>query len=231
MDKKISFTNVITVLYILFLFIEILAFYIGKPIIEIVSKSLLIPLLMMLYYSSVKKIDTWYFVALLFVLVGDVFLANVHSKLFLFLGTTCFLIYHFLVLVQIVKFVKRKSLKQVFVNSIPFSVVAFVLFYFLSDGLGDFFNLAIPYSIVMGVSFSVAFQNFLQKNIKSNLLIFLAVFIFLVADCFFVLYRFYDNFALFCILTKALYGLSHYLICSALILKNSNFGKKESLHL
>ncbi|WOD42515.1 lysoplasmalogenase [Hwangdonia lutea] len=129
--------------------------------------------------------------ALLFSLLGDVFLMFVNASANYFIsGLLAFLLAHIMYVLVFLR--KKKNSKKVLPFTALLLIYAATLFYFLKAGLGD---LLIPVIVYMGIILLMAITAFLrQGNVTKNsfILVFLGALFFITSDSLLALNKFYE---------------------------------------
>lgn len=194
---------------------------------ELFIKPFLVITLSVTYFLSVPKVNKWYVMVLCCSLIGDILMIQRFEPMFFYVGLIFFFAVHLLLIKLILGSMKNLKLSQYFLYSIPFFLVFFILFFTLSDNFGQYFYWILVRTIAVTFLLSTAFQSFLFTSTQEDLLIFIGVFCFAFADCFYVLYRFYDADISFLMITIFMYAVAQYLICRAMIAKDN----KESVSL
>lgn len=115
---------VLTIVYFLFSLLEIYAEFFKNSLIQWLTKPFLIPVLIVLYSITSKKVSKLYCTALLLNWIANLLFVSSDFKL-MFLASICFLFYRTLIVVKIFK-MEKLNLFPIVLGSIPF------LFLFLS---------------------------------------------------------------------------------------------------
>lgn len=138
-----------------------------------------LPILLLLYVFSVKKINWLYISALIFTFLGVVFF-NIHSYanlalIFYGLGV-CFYVIICLKSTTII------SIKSICIATIPFLIVYLVPLIFYSDAVqGDIFNYIMFYVFFVGLFFLISILIYINKRNKTNLWLFCSGVLFLIS--------------------------------------------------
>lgn len=181
--------------------------------------SLLSALIVYFYYNSKalnSKIRIMTLLALIFSLMGDVFLMFVSKSPHYFMfGLISFFMAH---VFYIVIFWRQRNLKINAAGLITILVLyAIGLFYLLKDGLG---NLLIPVISYIIIILGMALTAFLRQEKVSKIsfiLVFLGAILFIISDSILALNKFYMPLKLSSISIMLTYGLAQYFIVMGLL--------------
>jgi uncharacterized membrane protein YhhN len=169
--------------------------------------------------SLSKPVRNLTLMALVFSLLGDVFLMfTQHSPSYFMFGLIAFLLAH---LMYILVFYKQRnpSIKPFWIMGV-LDIYAIGLFLFLKDNLGE---MRIPVLIYILVILVMATSAFLRKDRVSKLsyqIVFLGAIFFMISDSLLALNKFHKELPFANILIMLTYGLAQYFIV---------FGIKKSL--
>ncbi|QTE22417.1 lysoplasmalogenase [Polaribacter cellanae] len=183
------------------------------------TKPFLMITLVIIYLVSVKKPNFWYVSALFFSFWGDVFLLF-KQEFFLF-GLASFLFAHLLFIKISARFLKKIKPQKIRIVSIPFVIIFISLLWLLIDNLGDFLIPVIVYGITISTFGAVTLLNYVQEKSTENLWLFLGAFIFIISDSVLAINKFYEAKEIYGIIIMVTYIVAQYLICKALIAKES----------
>ncbi|KGL63071.1 lysoplasmalogenase [Polaribacter sp. Hel1_85] len=189
---------------------ETLAFF-TKPFITIS--------LAVVYLSSVKKADFWYVSALFFSFWGDTFLLF-KSEYFL-LGLVSFLIAHFLYIKIVAGYLKKIGIVKIITASLPFIISFGSIVFLIKDNLGEMLIPVIIYGIVISTFGTLALINYKEEKSTENLWMLLGAIIFIISDSVLAVNKFYEAREVYGISIMITYIVAQYLICKAMIVKDS----------
>ena len=212
----------IAVASILFLIVTLLHLYgcFNNEILAFSTKPFLMVSLVILYLVSTKKPNFWLVSALFFSFWGDVFLLF-KEEFFLF-GLASFLVAHFLYIKITAGFLKKIGFKKIVLVSLPFVAILLGLLFLIKDNLGEMLIPVIVYGFTICSFGAVALLNYLQEKSTENLWLFLGALIFIASDSMIAINRFYEPKELYTISIMVTYIVAQYLICKAMIVKDSN---------
>ena len=211
----------ITITSILFLVIVILHLYgvLNHEMLAFSTKPLLMVTLVLIYLTSVKKPSFWFVSALFFSFWGDVLL--LFKEQYFVFGLASFLLAHILYIKISASFLKKIKLQKVVLVSLPFVVFLIGLLYLIKDNLGDMLIPVVVYGITISSLGAVTLLNYVQEKSTSNLWLFLGAIIFIISDSLIAINKFYEPQEIYGLTIMATYIVAQYLICKAVISKNS----------
>lgn len=217
MNKK---TRII-VASVLFLIITLLHLYgrVYNEMLAFVTKPLLMVSLAVVYLTSVKKPSFWFVSALFFSFWGDVFLLF-NEKFFLY-GLASFLLAHILYIKILSSDLKQISFVKIITTSIPFIFAFGSVVYLIRDSVGEMLIPVIIYGIIISTFGVITLLNFLHTKSTENLWLFLGATIFIVSDSLIAINKFYEAREIYGISIMITYIVAQYLICKAMIVKDS----------
>jgi uncharacterized membrane protein YhhN len=134
-----------TIFYLAVLAVDLYAVYSGNETIRYVSKSLLMPLLVVFFVAGTKNISSsskkWMILALLFSWAGDVLLMfeSSNSNFFIF-GLVGFLVAHIFYIILFDSIRVKEKIKQSLLPLLPIAVYYLVLIGLLQPHLGNMEN-------------------------------------------------------------------------------------------
>ncbi|UOB18031.1 lysoplasmalogenase [Abyssalbus ytuae] len=192
--------------------------YITKPLITI-------SLLLVFYFNSKlkpKKERLSVIIALVFLLIGDIYIIGYHHIFQLWIAMIFFLAANILYAA-----VFYRSAHFNIDRSIPFiataTITSLTLLYFIYDRLNSFF---IPATLYMMVILNMSQAAYLRNKVvndQSYYAIFLGSLFFLASQSAVAIVKFYSNFPFQQIIIMSCYGLSQYLIIYGLLIEKKKF--------
>lgn len=213
-------SRIFILLFIITALVELFFLATQKLEYRFITKSLLMPFLMLFLFFETKeqntKLSKMVMFGLFFSFLGDVFLLKDKEEIFFLLGLGSFLICH---IFYIIGFSESGFLKNFnLIKSLPFLLYGIGLYVFLFPHLGKFAPTVLVYALVISVMEIVAINRKAHKN--SYLLILLGAILFIFSDSIIAFDKFYQPFSLanFCIMT--LYILAQISIVFGVIKQN-----------
>ena len=203
---------IIVVLHIIGLLYSVSLAFFTKPFITIS--------LAVVYLSSVKKANFWYVSALFFSFWGDTFL--LFKEEFFLLGLVSFLIAHFLYIKISSGYLMKVGFLKMLTTSIPFVLAFGSVVFLIKDNLEEMLIPVIIYGIVISAFGVITLLNYSKEKNTANLWLFLGALIFIVSDSILAINKFYEAREFYGLCIMLTYIIAQYLICKAMIVKDSN---------
>jgi uncharacterized membrane protein YhhN len=212
-----------TIFYLAVLAVDLYAVYSGNEMIRYVSKSLLMPLLIIFFITSTKTsystLKKWIILALLFSWAGDLLLMfeSSNSNFFIF-GLIGFLIAHIFYIVLFDSIRVKEKFKQSLFPLLPIAVYYLVLIGLLQPHLGDMQKPVAIYGLVISIMLSFAIDLWRLKDRSVAFLIIFGAFLFICSDSLLAINKFYKQFEYAGIAVMLTYGIAQLLITLGAIL-------------
>lgn len=195
--------------------LDLVAIFFDIPVLQTISKPLIIPSLLLWYLASSGSINQWYVVALIFSFIGDVLLLD-KANLFLF-GIGAFLITQVLyIFIFSSKLPKSKMITKV-QAAFPFLLFFIGLIKFLEPGLGDFLIPVVVYGLAISIFGMVSLLNFLINNDTLHLKLLIGATLFIISDSMIALNKFDQEREFFPVAIMITYIVAQYLIASFIL--------------
>ena len=211
-------TKVFSVLFLIIVVLHIFGLLYNETL-GVLTKPFITILLAIVYLSAVKKPSFWYISALFFSFWGDTFLLF-KDQFFLF-GLVSFLVAHVLYIKISSGYLKKNGFAKIITASIPFILVFGSIVLLIKDNLGDMLVPVIIYGIIISAFGTLTLLNYQQQRTTENLWLFLGALIFIISDSFLAVNKFYEARELYGITIMITYIVAQYLICKAMIVKDS----------
>ena len=211
-------TKVFSVLFLIIVVLHIFGLLYNETL-GVLTKPFITILLAVVYLSAVKKPSFWYISALFFSFWGDTFLLF-KDQFFLF-GLVSFLVAHILYIKISSGYLKKIGFAKIITASIPFILVFGSIVLLIKDNLGDMLVPVIIYGIIISAFGTLTLLNYLQQRTTENLWLFLGALIFIISDSFLAVNKFYEAREMYGITIMITYIVAQYLICKAMIVKDS----------
>jgi uncharacterized membrane protein YhhN len=197
--------------------IHVLGILLKHDPLQLFTKPLLIPALIVLYKLSVEKVNKWYIIALVFSFLGDVFLLD-KGGYFIY-GIASFLLTQLIYIRIVLGKLKPSKLIQKVIAIIPFSVFFIVLIGLLKDNLDALFYPVIIYGIAISVFGMVSLLKYLTDKSTGSLYLLLGATIFISSDSMIALHQFYEPKPFYGLFIMITYIVAQYLIYRFMILE------------
>lgn len=148
--------------------IEITAEFFGCKTLLWIFKPMLVPLLMMYYFSETKKTNNIFITSLGFLWIANIFFIERNLN-FITIGSVFFLIYKALIILLIFKIVKLPSKIPLILGSIPFLFIYTTLCCLTYDVLGSGFFLFISHGIFVIFTGGYSLGSYIMNPNRANL--------------------------------------------------------------
>lgn len=214
-EKKISIFLLIA--YIIFTLLVLCSIYKDSLNFELTYKVLALISLAFLYLTNAGRINIWYLLVLASSIVSD--------ALFVFqedfrLEATILLLLNRIFYIMIIRHVITQfPTKRILSYFIPFIVTFSLIFYGLSDSLGNMFYPVLIFGFISSFLALLSFISFLNKQSNKNFYFFLGIIIILLSDIFMALTTYLNEKVSFIIAYHLFYYVARYLIYKAMVIK------------
>ena len=220
--RTIIITRNLTVLFFVVAILDIIGIVAEISMLQIVSKPLIILTLITLYYFSALQRSSLYLIALLFSLLGDVFLLN-KTNYFL-LGIASFLITQIVYSILIIRLLNKSTMKQKLLASFPFIIFLSILISVLGSNLDEYFFPVIIYGIAISIFGILSLLNYQLNRTKSSRFLLVGAVLFIISDSMIALNKFHEQKAFYPVAVMATYILAQYFIYKFMV--KTDFSKK-----
>lgn len=210
-------TTLASIFFLLIAMVDLYAILVGNRDLEMIAKPLITTSLVVMYLLSLKKPNFWYVSALFFAFWGDVLL--LFPEQFFVFGLASFLLAHILLITVSSKFLKKVSIPQILIHSLPFLLILTLLLYVIYPNLGELLIPVIVYGIVISVFGVITFLVYTKEKTTENLWLFLGALTFITSDSILALNKFYEASEILGISIMITYIIAQFLICKAMIVK------------
>ncbi len=207
--------RIFTILFVIVVFIDLIAIAFHYPVLEAVVKPMLMLLLMGVYVFSSEKRNNWYLLALAFSFLGDVLLLD-KENMFLF-GIASFLMTQLIYIKLILKTTGKSELRLKIISIIPFLIYIIILLTLLKDNLGKYLIPVIVYGIAISVFGMVSLHLYLQRKSKVSVLMLSGAVLFILSDSMIALNKFYEPHEFYPVAIMLTYTLAQYLILRSVV--------------
>jgi len=228
--RLIQFKKLVTFFFFGFAFLDVVLITIQHDELRYLSKPFLMPLLIVLYFLSVPKVDFSYLLALSFAFVGDVVLM-LSGKLFFIIGLVSFLLGHLLYILIVAKHLEKQKLLNVIIMSLLYILLDYGFISFLKPSLNNLVIPVIIYTIVITTFSFLATLNFISKANKMNSYFFLGALFFIISDGLLAINKFEHSTLILNIVVMLTYVIAQFLIFKALVSKNELSQNKKAPNL
>jgi uncharacterized membrane protein YhhN len=223
--KKYKLIKGLSALFFIVSILDIIGVALNISLLQVIFKPMIILSLIVLYYFSAKKKNSWYLIALVFSFMGDVLLMD-KNNLFLY-GIASFLITQLLFVYIIVKQIEQSSTKDKLFATIPFLIYFLILISTLKTSLGEFLIPVIVYGIAISIFGSISLLNYLVNKTKNSQILVYGAVLFIASDSMIALHKFHEPRKYYPVIIMVTYVLAQYLIYKFIIGKpiSNNTGR------
>ena len=177
MELKVISLYVFTIFSVLHI---IVLFFKMNPI-QAISKSILMPLLLIVYIFNAINIHWSIILALIFGCTGDIFLLKITNILRFRLGLACFLLGHLAYIIAFIDFAQPVNTKALAISFIAALVFGFIMYKFVHPNR----EMKIPvivYETVITAMTVLSYQVFLNQRTPHGIFILIGSLLFLTSD-------------------------------------------------
>ena len=208
MQKYKSFT-----FWFLFIIIANIVFLSWHTEYRMVSKPLIMASLIGFYIANVTKQSPLFILAMIFALLGDIFLMFKDESFFL-IGLGSFMLMQFLYGITFLKD-KGPDMQKNILKSVPVITIAVIIMFLLWDKLGAMqIPVAVYTAAISGMVISALIRN---TSVKWYLPVVVGVFLFMVSDAGIAVNKFGNNFAYADYFIMSTYMIAQYLIVRGVV--------------
>jgi len=215
--RQRRFVKLFTVGYFFIAFVEIIAEYFRDTTLVYATKPLLMPLLILLYWSTSRRFDYLYVFAILFSWVANIFFV---STLFqsIMIGAFFFIFQRLLIIYIVLKYIKLPSIFPMIVGCIPFLFIYFYLVCLTHDKIGDGLIIFVVQCVLISFLGGLAVGNYIFRSNRANKLLLLSIMFFAITQFVFVLRLYYTESNVFQPIAMILFVAAQYLFYRFLLL-------------
>jgi len=215
-NKKFYIAGLLT-LYFTIGFFETIAELYNDILLMYVLKPLLIPILALVYWIKSKEKNTYYFMALFFIFLANIFFI---SKDFnsIIIASVFFIAHRGLIIYIVINKVKIKSFLPVFLGTIPFVAVFFYLTFLTMNELGKGLPIYIIQVLFLSFLGGFALSNYMIEDSKRNYWLLVNTVLFAIIQFVLVLKLYYLSITIFQPLSMVFYVIAQYAFYKFMIL-------------
>ena len=216
--SKEKLVKPITLAYFFIGIIELIAEFNKDITLILLSKPLLMPLLIALYFCLSKKINTLYIISIIVVWFANVFFIF-DSFTYVLLGTTFYIIHRLLIIITVFKVLKFPGYFPLLIGCIPFLFIFLIVLNSTYTVLGNSLYLFILQGLLLIVFGGYSLGNYILKSNKSNTYLLLCALLFAAAQFIVVMKIVYVSFNIFQPIAMMLFIFGQYLQCHFMLLE------------
>lgn len=209
--------NILILLFFVTTFAEVIAELFSNTLFIYLLKSLLSPILILIYWKSSKIRNIYFIIALLFVMMSNLFFV---SKEFssLLIGSIFFLFYRMLIIYLVIKIVRIKNYLPIFLGSIPFVIIFLYATSLTIDELGNAIYIHIILVVFMSFLGGFSLTNYVIDNSKMNYWLFISCMLFAVIHFILILKTYYLPISIFQPMVMLVYAFAQFSMYKFIIL-------------
>lgn len=192
--KQVNFYLVI--LYFLVSVIEIFAEFLNNSTLILVTKPLLMPILIVMYFLISVQRNYVFITALIFNWIANIFFVNTDFQSALF-GSLFFLVYRVLIIYMVLKMVKLPSLLPMIIGSLPFLSIFIFITKMAYDEFGNGLYVFLTQGVFISFLGGICLGNFILKPNKCNTVLLISTMLFTFSQFSFVVRMFYSSLNIF----------------------------------
>lgn len=186
-----------------------------------ITKFFLVPSIAIHYILNTKKFNVFYITALVFALIGDLLFSET-SDFLIIMGMGSFIIFNLLIIVVVFETFGLVDSKKI-TSIAKYAILIFGVFiFFLFRNIGGQLIILSMYFAVLAVLFSFCLYYYLKYKTIVSLYFFMGVVVFFFANISKGLIQYEAAKGILIIVNIVCYALSHYLYCTAILLKENN---------
>lgn len=204
-------------IFLFALLCNLAAIYVDNETLRFISKSLLMPLLIIYFLLQTKPavsgLKAWIILALIFSWLGDILLMfEEDNSIFFLLGLSAFFIAQVFYIVFFHNIRMREYIRGNALLLLLVIVYYFILVSILSPSLGGMKLPVRIYGVVLSFMVMLAMHTMFSKNKKAGWRMMLGAILFVASDSFLAFNKFYSAFSYAEIIIMSTYGLAQLLI-------------------
>jgi hypothetical protein len=166
-------------LYFIVSFLDTLGVFFPETLSRKYTTFFPLPILLCLYFFSVKKINWYYTVAVLFTFLGVIFF---NTRMYFKIGILCYAIGVLFYVIISLKQAAVISAKSICIATIPFLIIYLVPLILYADAVGgEVFNYIILYAFFVGFFFLISTLVYINQKNERNLWLFSSGILFLIS--------------------------------------------------
>ena len=214
--------NILILLFFVTTFAEVIAELFSSTIFIYILKSLLSPILILIYWKSSKIRNIYFIIALLFVMMSNLFFVSTDFSSLL-IGSIFFLFYRMLIIYLVIKIVRIKNYLPIFLGSIPFVIIFLYATSLTIDELGNAIYIHIIQVVFMSFLGGFSLANYVIENSKMNYWLFISCLLFAVIHFILILKTYYLPIVIFQPMVMLVYAFAQFSMYKFIILSEREF--------
>ena len=227
--SKEKITNILTVIYFAISGIEIMAEFLQKEQLILLSKPLIMPLLILLYFVNSKKINLILLTALFFVWMANMLFISKNFN-FIIAGSVFFTIYRIFIIYLVIRYVKFPSFFALIIGCLPFLFIYLFVINLAYEELAAGFWLFLMQGIFTIFFGGLVLGNYIFKSNSSNTYLLISTMLFTFTQFLFVIRLFYTSLNIFQPLAMLLYVIGQYLLYKFVIIEETKQYRQQNIN-
>lgn len=204
-------------IYFIVTAINLIGVGLRRPVIIAFSKPLMMSTLIVYYLVVSGQRNKIYLVALIFSLLGDIFLLDKNGY-FLF-GLGSFLVTQALFIVLVKQRTKTISRTALLLSVVPFVIYLVLLMRVLAPSLEALFYPVLVYGSVISIFGICALHHYLIRRDAASRILLTGALLFIVSDSMIAINEFYSPYMIYPVAIMLTYALAQYLICQYILME------------
>lgn len=201
------------ILFVLALLANLFAIYFSNELLRIISKSLLMPLLLIYFFTqtvnAVSPLKAWIILALIFSWLGDILLLfEVRNPIFFLLGLSAFFVAQVFYIVFFHNIRMKEYIRGNALLLLGVIVYYFILISIISPSLGSMKLPVRVYGVVLSFMVMLAMHTMFSRKKIAGWWMMVGAVLFVISDSLLALNKFYRSFDYAEILIMLTYGLA-----------------------
>jgi hypothetical protein len=207
--RTTKFAKVIIGVYLILTAILVIAEMFRNTTALFVFKPMLIPALMLLYYTTSQVRNRIYFISLLFAVCSNVFFLFTEQA-FLVYGMLAFMVYRILSIVLVLKLIKKLPMLPFVIATLPFAFIFSCLLNLTMGALSTSLYPAIINAILISILAGISLSGYILDDSRANSWLAISTLLSVVLVCIFVIQKYYFANVVFQPLSAVIFSGAHY---------------------
>lgn len=223
-------TAILTVLYFALSGVEIIAEFFQDVPFVLLSKPLIMPMLLALYFLNTKRKNLVFVTALCFVWVANLlFIAKDFN--FVVVGSIFFTIYRILIIYLVISYVKMPKFFPLLIGCLPFLFIYLFVINLAYEELNEGFWLFLIQGIFTIFFGGLVLGNYIFKSNNANTYLLISTMLFTFTQFLFVIRLFYTSLNIFQPLAMLLYVVGQYLLYKFVVMEENKQHRHENINM
>jgi len=172
-------------------------------------KPLLLPTLMVIYYTTSHNKNLIYLISLFFAVCSNIFFLF-NQQTFLLYGLIAFMIYRILSIILVLNIVKKIPLLPFIIATLPFAFIFSCLLNLAMGALSNTLFPAIINAILISILAGISLSSYILDDSRANSWLAISTLLSVVLVCIFVIQKYYFANLVFQPLSALIFSAAHY---------------------